>query len=156
MALGPDEAFLLVNETGSYRIVRYWLKGEKAGTSDVFADNLPGIPDNITFNGRDRFWVAIFAPRTPIADRLAPYPSARKMVVRALRYLPPPVKAQAYAPAFDPEGKLVANLQYDGKDAYFPVTSVREHPNGYLYFGSLKQDSIGRIKPPPLPAGVAQ
>ncbi len=156
VALGPDEAFALVNETGSYRILRYWLKGEKAGTSDIFADNLPGFPDNITFNGKDRFWVAIYAPRTPIADRLAPYPSARKMVMRALRFLPPPVKAQAFVLAFDPDGKLAANLQYDGSDAYSPITSVREHPNGYLYFGSLTADSLGRIKKPQLPADAFQ
>ncbi len=156
VALGPDEAFVLVNETGSYRILRYWLKGEKAGTSDIFADNLPGFPDNITFNGSDRFWVALYAPRTPVADKLAPYPFARKVVMRALRYLPPPIKPQAFALAFDPEGKLVANLQYDGADAYFPVTSVREHANGNLYFGSLSQDGIGRMKLPPLPAGIGQ
>ncbi len=154
VALGPDEAFVLVNETGSYRILRYWLKGEKAGTSDIFADNLPGFPDNITFNGAGRFWVAIYGPRTPVADRLAPYPSARKAVMRALRFLPVPVKPQAFALAFDPGGAVVANLQYDGADAFFPVTSVREHPNGYLYFGSLTADSLGRIKAPPLPAGV--
>ncbi len=156
VALGPDEAFALVNETGSYRILRYWLKGEKAGTSDVFADNLPGFPDNITFNGSGRFWVALYAPRTPVADRLAAYPFLRKIVARALRYLPEPVKRQAFALAFDPEGKLVANLQYDGPDAFFPVTSAREHPGGFLYFGSLSQDSIGRMKPPPLPAGIEQ
>ena len=156
VALGPDEAFVLVNETGSYRILRYWLKGEKAGMSDIFADNLPGFPDNITFNGKDRFWVAIYAPRTAIADTLAPYPALRKVVMRAMRFLPPPVKAQAYALAFTPDGKLAANLQYDGSDAFFPITSVREHPNGYLYFGSLTADSLGRIKIPPPSAGVRQ
>jgi sugar lactone lactonase YvrE len=62
VALGPDETFALINETGSYRIVRYWLKGEKAGTSDIFADNLPGFPDNITFNGSDRFWLRSTRP----------------------------------------------------------------------------------------------
>jgi len=156
VALGPDEAFVLINETGSYRIARYWLKGAKAGTSDVFADNLPGFPDNITFNGKDRFWVALYAPRTPIADWLASYPYLRKMVMRALRILPLPVKSQAFALAFDPQGRLVANLQYDGSDAYYPVTSVREHPNGYLYFGSLTARSLGRIKMPPLPAGIGE
>jgi sugar lactone lactonase YvrE len=156
VALGPDEAFVLVNETGSYRILRYWLKGEKAGASDIFADNLPGFPDNITFNGKDRFWVAIYAPRTPITDRLAPYPAARKMVMRVLRFLPPPVKAQAYALAFDADGKLAANLQYDGGDAYSPITSVREHPNGYLYFGSLTAESLGRIRKPSLSAGLGR
>ncbi len=154
VALGPDEAFALVNETGSYRILRYWLKGEKAGSSDVFADNLPGFPDNITYNGAGRFWVAIYAPRTPVADRLAPYPAARKAVARALLILPAPVKAQAFALAFDVDGKLIANLQYGGGDAFYPVTSVREHPNGSLYFGSLSADSIGRMKTPQLPAGI--
>ena len=156
VALGPDEAFALINETGSYRILRYWLKGEKAGTSDIFADNLPGFPDNITFNGRDRFWVALYAPRSAIVDGLGPYPFLRKVLARALRYLPPPVTKQAFALAFDPEGKLVGNLQYDGPDAFFPVTSVREHPNGNLYFGSLAQESLGRMKLPPLPAGIGQ
>jgi hypothetical protein len=156
VALGPDEAFALVNETASYRIVRYWLKGERAGTSDIFADNLPGFPDNITFNGTNRFWVALYAPRTPIADSLAPYPYLRKMVMRALLILPPPVKPQAFALAFDPSGKLAANLQYDGSDAYYPITSVREHPNGYLYFGSLTARSLARMKMPRLPAGVGQ
>lgn len=156
VALGPDEAYALVNETGSYRILRYWLKGEKAGTSDIFADNLPGFPDNITFNGSGRFWVALYAPRSSVVDGLAPYPFLRKVLVRALRYLPPPVKSQAFALAFDTEGKLVANLQYDGPDAYFPVTSVREHPDGYLYFGSVAQESLGRMKLPPLPAGIGQ
>jgi sugar lactone lactonase YvrE len=154
VALGPDEAFVLVNETGNYRIVRYWLKGEKTGSSDIFAGNLPGFPDNITFNGSGRFWVALYAPRTPIADGLAPYPYLRKMVMRALRFLPPPVKPQAFALAFNPEGKLIANLQYDGKDAYFPITSVREHPNGFLYFGSLMAAGLGRMKLPALPAGT--
>ncbi len=150
VALGPDEAFVLVNETANYRVIRYWLKGEKAGTTDIFADNLPGFPDNITFNGRDRFWVAIYAPRTPIADRLANYPYARKMVLRILQFVPPPVKSQAFALAFAPDGKLVANLQYDGKDAYSPITSVREGTNGYLYFGSLTADSLARMKLPSL------
>jgi sugar lactone lactonase YvrE len=156
VALGPDEAFALVNETGAYRIVRYWLKGDNAGTSDIFAENLPGFPDNITFNGQDRFWVAIYGPRTPIADRLAPYPGLRKAVARALQFLPPPVKAQAFALAFDASGTLVANLQYDGADAFSPVTSVREHPNGHLYFGSLTADSLARIETPPLPAGIGR
>jgi hypothetical protein len=87
-------------------------------------------------------------------DGLGPYPFLRKMLARALRYLPPPVEHQAFALAFDAEGKLVANLQYGGADAFFPVTSVREHPNGNLYFGSLAQESIGRMKLPPLPDGA--
>ena len=42
-----------------YRIQRYWLTGDKAGTSDIFADNLPGCPDNINSNGMGVFWIAL-------------------------------------------------------------------------------------------------
>lgn len=155
VAVGPDDAFVLVNETGNYRIVRYWLKGPKAGTSDIFADNLPGFPDNITFNGSDRFWVAIYAPRTPLVDDLAGRPFLRKVVLRALRFLPTPVKNQAIALGFDINGKLIANLQDDGANPYSPITSVREGADGYLYFGSLTAHSLARMKLPPLPAGVS-
>src|SRR4029077_10758201 len=72
VAVGPDDAYVLVAETGEYRVLRYWLKGDKAGTSDVFIDNLPGFPDNITYNNRDRFWLALAAPRDALLDQLLP------------------------------------------------------------------------------------
>jgi sugar lactone lactonase YvrE len=47
VALSANEDFVLVNETYRYRITRYWLSGDKAGTHDIFIDNLPGLPDNL-------------------------------------------------------------------------------------------------------------
>ena len=47
VALSSDESFVLVNETLMYRIQKYWLKGDKAGTSEIFIENLPGFPDNV-------------------------------------------------------------------------------------------------------------
>jgi hypothetical protein len=41
------------------RVTRYWLTGPNQGQSDVLADNLPGMPDGISFNGQDTFWVAM-------------------------------------------------------------------------------------------------
>ena len=32
--------FFLVAETGSYKIHKYWLKGPKSGTSEIFIENL--------------------------------------------------------------------------------------------------------------------
>ena len=59
VSLGPGEAYVLVNETMRYRIRRYWLTGEKAGQTDIFIENLPGFPDNLSYNGKDLFWVAM-------------------------------------------------------------------------------------------------
>jgi sugar lactone lactonase YvrE len=46
VALGPGDEYVLVNETLAARIARYWLKGPRAGQSDIFASALPGYPDN--------------------------------------------------------------------------------------------------------------
>ncbi len=145
VAVGPDDAYVLVNETAEYRVLRYWLKGEKAGTHEVFIDNLPGFPDNITFNGSDRFWLAIFAPRDALLDRLLPGNLFLRTVIAKLpKFLQPRPKRHAFALGLDLQGKVVANLQYAGEDAYAPITSVRE-AWGVLYFGSLTYPAIGRL-----------
>ena len=58
VAVSPDGSFVLVAETTGLRVTRYWLTGAKQGESDIFIDNLPGMPDNISFNGKDTFWIA--------------------------------------------------------------------------------------------------
>ena len=70
VALSRDEDFVLVNETYRYRITRYWLTGARAGTSDIFCDNLPGFADGVSSNRRGTFWVAIFTVRTDTRDKI--------------------------------------------------------------------------------------
>ncbi|MBK5553101.1 SMP-30/gluconolactonase/LRE family protein [Pseudomonas sp. TH03] len=144
VTLGPDDAFVLVNETGAYRISRYWLTGPKAGTHDLFIDNLPGLPDNLAFNGHDRFWVALYAPRNKLLDATAPHPFIRKMIVRALSVLPKPVEKRAFALGLDLDGKVIANLQDASDGNYSPITTVREYGD-WLYFGSLKAQHMARL-----------
>ena len=144
VALGPDESFVLVNETGAYRISRYWLSGPKAGTHDVFIDNLPGMPDNLSFNGENRFWVALYAPRNALLDATAPHPFVRKMIARAMSVLPKPVEKRGFALGLDVQGQVIANLQDGSRDNYSPITTVREYGE-WLYFGSLKADHMVRL-----------
>lgn len=148
VALGPDAAYVLVSETSAYRIRRFWLKGDKAGTDDLFADNLPGFPDNLSFNGRDRVWVALASPRDAGLDALSGWPLLRKL----LAGLPAAIQNRlAFSPikhslvlGFDLDGRVIANLQYHGEDAYAPITSVEER-GPWLYFGSLDEPSLARL-----------
>lgn len=145
VAVGPNAEYLLVNETAEYRVWRHWLKGEKAGTSEVLIENLPGFPDNVSFNGRDRIWVALYAPRTPDLDRLAPSPWLRKIVARLPAFVQPAPTLHSWVLGLDLDGKVVANLQYKGEGRYAPITSAEEQGE-YLYFGSLSDTAIGRIR----------
>ncbi|KAF8378501.1 hypothetical protein HHK36_029843 [Tetracentron sinense] len=56
-AVSKDGAFVVVTEAIASRIVRFWLQGPKANTSEVFAQLLVQ-PDNIKSNARGDFWVA--------------------------------------------------------------------------------------------------
>jgi sugar lactone lactonase YvrE len=147
VTLGPDEAYVLVSETLQYRVMRYWLKGPKAGQFEPFVENLPGFPDNISYNGRDGFWLALFAPRDVMLDGILPYPVLLKAVYRIPEALRPKATKHGRVLKLDFNGKVVADLQDATDDAYAPITSVRER-GGSLYFGSIEYPSMGKL---PLP-----
>jgi sugar lactone lactonase YvrE len=144
VAVGPNADYVLVAESGEYRVQRYWLNGPKAGHSEVFIDNLPGFPDNISFNGRDRFWLAIAAPRHPLVDQLADKVWLRQVVSRIPAWIQPKPKRHSMVFALDLKGKVIVNAQYSGASAYWKITSACESGQ-WLYCGSVDETSIGRI-----------
>ena len=159
VALGPDENFVLVNETGAARIARYWLKGTRTGQRDVFASNLPGYPDNLSYDGKGVFWVALGSPRNEQLDQLLPSPSMRRIVFRIMSLgliaAPEPAK-YGFVIALDQNARVVANLQDPTGTTISGISSV--HPSGgNLYFGSLQSDRIASLPnpiPPPLSPAV--
>lgn len=61
VTLSKDEDYILVMETFRFRVMRYWLKGDKAGTSEPFIENLPGCGDGISLASDGSYWVTINA-----------------------------------------------------------------------------------------------
>ncbi len=150
VALAPDGSYALVAETSSYRVTRIWLHGERRGQREVFVDNLPGFPDNITWSSTRRaFWIALGAPRDATLDALAPFPFLRNVIARLPPQLRPKPRRHVFALAFDEQGKIIANLQHENIAAYAPLASVLES-GGMLWLGSLERDGVGRIAAPAL------
>ncbi|HJT27617.1 MAG TPA: SMP-30/gluconolactonase/LRE family protein [Pyrinomonadaceae bacterium] len=145
VAVSPDQTFVLVNETGEYRVRRVWLNGPKMGQNDVFIDNLPGFPDGISSNGRDRFWLALVTPRQALFDRMLPYPMMRKMVARLPKFMQPAPKRYSFVLGLDSQGRVIENLQNGSPDCFSEIANVVEH-NGALYFGSIGEDTVGRFR----------
>ena len=50
---------------------RYYLDGPRAGTTDVFADNLRGTPDNISPSSSGGYWIGIAIVRYALMDLMA-------------------------------------------------------------------------------------
>ncbi|WP_324730777.1 SMP-30/gluconolactonase/LRE family protein [Pseudomonas paeninsulae] len=145
VALSANEDFVLVNETYRYRITRYWLKGEQAGTHDVFIDNLPGLPDNLQGDRAGTFWVALPTPRKADADFLHRHPWLKTQLAKLPRALWPKAIPYGLAIAINEQGEIIRSLHDTSGSHLRMVTSVK--PVGdYLYFGSLDNDRIGRLK----------
>lgn len=120
---------------------RYWLKGEKAGTSEVFAI-LPGFPDNVRTNENGEFWVAIHCRRTVYAHVMSHYPQLRKFFLK----LPIPAKYQflmfiggrlhAVIAKYSPDGELLQILE-DRQGKVVRAVSEVEEKDGKLWLGSV-------------------
>uniref|UniRef100_A0A2H8TTQ5 Adipocyte plasma membrane-associated protein n=1 Tax=Melanaphis sacchari TaxID=742174 RepID=A0A2H8TTQ5_9HEMI len=82
--LSNDESFILVSETVRYRVLKYYLKGPKAGKSEVFIDGLSGMPDNIKKNSKGSFYIPLVLTRTPILENIGEYPTIRMMITKFL------------------------------------------------------------------------
>jgi sugar lactone lactonase YvrE len=151
VALGPDEEYVLVNETAAHRITRYWLKGPKQTQSDRFAENLPGYPDNLSFNGRDVFWVALAGPRIKMLEDQYKSTFTRKVMFRlysiGLAALPTTPEPYGCIVAINTQGQVVATLQDPGGRTINTITSVNEK-DGMLFLGSLATDRISTIQVP--------
>ena len=146
VAVSPDQSFVLVAETGKYQVRRFWLKGPQTGHDDVFIDNLPGFPDGISSNGKDKFWLALVTPRQALFDEtLLPHPFLRKVVARLPKFLQPAPKRYSFVLALDSQGKVIENLQNGPPDCFAQISNVVEH-NGTLYFGSIGEDTVGRFQ----------
>jgi sugar lactone lactonase YvrE len=147
VALSQHEDFVLVNETYRFRVTRYWLKGERAGKSDVFVDNLPGYPDNITSNRHGAFWLALVTLRNETGDWLSPRPMLKNMLSKLPRAALPTPQAYGFVVELDETGRIVRSFQDPGGKHVPMITSAFER-DGYLYLGSLSNPFVGKFKLP--------
>ena len=146
VALSPDQSFVLVVETGKYRVRRHWLAGPRQGQTEIFIDNLPGFPDGISSNGKGIFWLALVSPRKPDVDALLERPFLRKLIMRLPEAMIPAAENYGFVLGLDGSGRVVHNLQ-DPAASFALISSVEEH-DGKLYLGSLVEDAIGRVPVP--------
>lgn len=144
VTLSPDEDFVVVAETGGYRLQRIWLTGPRSGQQEIFVENLPGLPDNVSTGSDGLIWVALPSPRSRILDLLLPQPPFLRKVVWAMpERLRPKDTPTVWVQAYDAAGVLVHDLQTTHPQ-FRMVSGVRES-EGTVWLGSLESSAIGRI-----------
>lgn len=148
VAVGPGGAYVLVNETMTGKIHRLRLTGPRAGEHDIFLEGLPGAPDNISYDGRGIFWVALFAPRTTLAERIRGLsPFLRKVAYRIQDLTgSSPVERYGMVIGVDTAGVVRYNLQ-DPTGRFFATTSALRIGDA-LFVGSLQRNAVARAALP--------
>ncbi|MDQ2837522.1 MAG: SMP-30/gluconolactonase/LRE family protein [Actinomycetota bacterium] len=143
VALAEDESFLLFAQTGAYTVERLWLTGSRQGAREVFVDNLPAFPDNMSRGSDGLFWVALPSGRNRLLDLVSPWhPALRRLTWALPEALQPKEGRTVFAQAFDADGRLVHDLQQPNRDFYM-CSGIRER-DGVLWFGSLVCSAVGR------------
>ena len=143
VAMSPDSDYILVNETGRYRVLKHWIAGERAGETDVVIDNLPGFPDNINPGPDDSFFVGLVSKRAPVLDQLAAKPFWRKVVWRLPEFMKPAAENYGFVFQMDGNGNVIRTWQ-DPKGIYPLTTGAIAPGDGFLYISSLGADHLGR------------
>ena len=121
VALSADRTHLVVASTGPCKLLRHWIKGVNAGTSEPFAD-LPGYPDNVRPDTKGGYWVALHREKNEL-------PFGRDSHRLAVRV--------------GNDGKIVEEMR--GPKKVRP-TEIMERSNGKIYFGSVELPYVGVVK----------
>ena len=143
VAVSTDQSFLLIAETGSYRILRHWLKGPRSGETEVLVDNLPGFPDNINNGLHGRFWIGLVTPRNTFLDRFSGKPLIRKIVQRLPAFVRPKARPSSHVIAINGDGEVLMNLQDSA--ARFPFLTGVYETRDALYLTSLFGNKLAKL-----------
>lgn len=134
-----------MTETTKYRVLRYWLKGDKAGQTDTFIDNLPGFPNGISIRENGTYWLGFSTKRSDALDKIHPKAGMKKFVYGLLNFLQP--KADKFGMVMNvSQGGAILQSFFDTKGTIMPEAGAVKEYNGYLYLGGDVVPHIGKYK----------
>lgn len=149
VALSKDGEYILIIETTTCRVLRYWLETPKTGTLEVFAD-LPGFPDNIKRSPRGGFWVGIYSRREKIIQWILSYPWIGKVLLRlpldipkAYSYLAKLKRSNGMAIRLSEQGDILEIVNEKNGSIGRSISEVEER-DGILWVGSIDAPFVGK------------
>ncbi|ROL52602.1 Adipocyte plasma membrane-associated protein [Anabarilius grahami] len=142
-AFSSDEDFLLLAETSIGRIIKFWLKGPKAGTREIVLNNMIGYPDNIRLSDRGTFLVGISTVRfrgrlfPPFLDLISPYPTLKRFIVKLIPLSWYNVLLPKYGLILElgPDGEVIDSLHDPTGSLTWAVSDVFQQ-GAHYYLGS--------------------
>ncbi|KAJ7953209.1 Strictosidine synthase [Quillaja saponaria] len=149
VVVSPDQSHVIFCETVMRRCRKYYIQGPKKGSTENFIENLPGMPDNIHYDGEGHYWIAISSSITSFWDLALRYPFIRKITAIIEKYAGrPSMEKNGGVLAVDLEGKPVAHYY----DLRLSLISSGIKIGDHIYCGSLHLPYIIRLNVKQYPA----
>lgn len=151
VAFSEDGSYLLLAETTTCRVLRYWIKTPKAGTLEVFAQ-LQGFPDNIKRSPRGGYWVALNSRKEKLSELLFSYPWIGKALLKLpildmtifqstlARY-----RGGGLAVRLSEDGDVLEVFEDKNSNRLMSISEVMEK-DGKLWIGSIDLPFVGRYE----------
>ena len=147
VALSHDQNWILLNETGSYRVLKIGISADNYQQRSVLIDNLPSFPDNLSrgISSLDDslYWLGLVSPRSAILDKVSDSPFLRKVIQRLPAFVRPKAKPYGHVIAINDQGEVIYNLQ-DPSKKYGYNTGALIY-NDSLYISSLHEKSLAKL-----------
>ena len=145
VAVSQDDSFVLMVDLTKYRIVRHWLKGEKSGETDIFIENLPGLPNGISRREDGSFWLGFTTRRDDVLDKIQPKKGIKKFIYAIPLWMQPKQEPFGMLMHLSENGEILKTY-YDTTGKFVSEASSIEEYNGYLYLGGDLTDHIGKYQ----------
>jgi sugar lactone lactonase YvrE len=145
VVVSKNQEYLLMVETTKYRVLKYWLVGEKAGETEVFIDNLPGFPNGLSIREDGSYWLGYSTKRNEALDNIHPKTGMKKLVYGLPEFMQPKAVPFGMVMNISEKGEILESL-FDSEGIVFPEAgAVKEH-DGFLYLGGDVLPYIGKYK----------
>jgi len=145
IVVSKSQEYLLMVETTKYRVLKYWLSGEKAGQIETFINNLHGFPNGISLREDGSYWLGFSTKRNDALDKIHPKTGMKKLVYGLPEFMQPKAERFGMVMNISKDGEIIETL-YDSKGIILPETGAVKEYNGYLYLGGDVLPYIGKYK----------
>lgn len=143
------EQSIISSQTTGFRIIRFYLNGPKAGSSELVLDGLPGMCDGMDRDAKGRIWCAMYTQRSAALTWLHENPWLKPLLLRLpLNWIAQPKITGVLALEPDASAPLYS-AWYEGPIATH-VASAIPGPDNQIYLTPFSKIHRGlvRIKNP--------
>lgn len=145
LEISEDGSYLLVSETSKYQVLKYWLKGKKAGQSEVLMDNLAGFPNNISRRDNSNYWIGFTTKRNDKLDEIHPKKGLKKFIYGLPSFVQPKAEKFGMVLEVSPSGEIIQAL-FDSKGETVTEAGAVKEWKGYLYLGGDVVSYVSKVK----------